>query len=120
MLFSSRGAHDKADAAISTQQADAAPVTPYMPRVFRAGLGRIPRCCDVHEDWPILAQHLLDDFPTAGVREVIRTLYKARSVVDTFGLAPQDALLVAELMTRHRLMVPPANPQDSRARHREV
>jgi hypothetical protein len=120
VLFGSRGAHNRGDAAITTQPADAAQVTPYTPRVFRAGLGRIPRCCDVHDDWATLAQHLLDDFPTASIREVIRTLYKARTVVDTFGLAPQDALLVAELMTRHRLMVPPTNPQDSRARHRKV
>jgi hypothetical protein len=119
VLFGPRGAH-RGDATTSTQQADAAEVTPYSPRVFHAGLGRIPRCCDVHDDWPVLAQHLLDDFPTASIREVIRTLYKARTVVDGFGLAPPDQLLVAELMTRHRLMVPSANPRESRARHREV
>jgi hypothetical protein len=86
----------------------------YSPRVFQAGVGRIPRCCAVHDDWPILAQHLLDDFPTVAIREVIRALHKARTIVDTLGLDPSDSLLVAELMARHRLMVPPAVRPDPR------
>jgi hypothetical protein len=64
----------------------------------------IPRCCAVHPDWPTLAQHLLNDFPTATISQVVQEMRTARDQVDPIGLAAADALLIAELKVRHRLL----------------
>jgi hypothetical protein len=64
----------------------------------------IPRCCAAHADWPTLVQHLLNDFPTATINEVVHGVRDAREQVDRLGLAETDARLIAELITRHQLL----------------
>jgi hypothetical protein len=73
----------------------------------------LPRCCAVHADWPTLAEHLLQDFPTATISEVVRELREARAEVDRAGLEGSDALLVGELVIRRRLVDPTATPRSS-------
>jgi hypothetical protein len=76
----------------------------YLPRILQAGMAPIPRCCASHPDWPTLAQHLLNDFPAATISEVIREMRNARGQAERAGLTEPDGLLVAELITRHRLL----------------
>ena len=64
----------------------------------------IPRCCDAHDDWTTLAQHVADSFPQAPLSDIARELRMAKDVIDMFNLG-DDALEVAELIARHRLML---------------
>jgi hypothetical protein len=66
----------------------------------------LPRCCAIHADWPTLAEHLLKDFPRATISQVVRELRQARAEVDRAGMEGSDALLVAELVIRRRLIDP--------------
>lgn len=66
---------------------------------------RIPRCCDSHSDWRVLAQHLVDDFTELAAGDVVRELGRAKAAVESFQLDEADQVGVAELMTRHQLML---------------
>jgi len=77
-------------------------------RVLQPGMPPLPRCCAIHADWPTLAEHLLRDFPTATISQVVQQLRRARTEVDRAGLEGSDALLVAELVIRRRLIDPSA------------
>jgi hypothetical protein len=64
----------------------------------------IPRCCEAHTDWETLARHLVDSFPQASLRDVAQELRVAKDVIELCDLG-DDALQVAELIARHRLML---------------
>ena len=70
----------------------------------RDAMAGLPRCGAHHDDWPTMAQHLLDDFPECSIVDVVRELRDAKTAVDDVEL-DNDALDIAELIVRHRLMV---------------
>lgn len=74
----------------------------------------IRRCCPEHRDWPTLAMHVATAFPDVPVGQIARELHVARQAVTTFDLGG-EALQVAELIARHRLMVA-AGLRDDEAR----
>lgn len=65
----------------------------------------IPRCCASHVDWRQLGAHLVADFPTVRDSDVIGELTRVRRALDFVGLPLEDQLEVAELMTRHEMLV---------------
>ena len=64
----------------------------------------IPRCCQSHDDWPTLGRHLADAFPRLNVSDIARELRVAREAITTVDVG-DEALEMAELIARHRLMV---------------
>ena len=66
---------------------------------------RLQRCCDAHDDWRTLAEHLIAAFPAVAAGDVLRELARARDAVVAFSLDDSDQFGVAELMTRHQLML---------------
>ena len=66
---------------------------------------RLPRCCPEHPDWETLLAHLTDDFADLASTDVLRELARARQAVRIVTLDAADALHVAELITRHQLML---------------
>ena len=67
--------------------------------------GALPRCCPRHDDWPTLARHVVADFPDLRRSEIVREIGRARDAATSMGLDDGDALLVAELIARHQLML---------------
>ena len=63
------------------------------------------RCCSEHDDWRTLAEHLISDFRSLPAGDVLQELARAKSAVTAFGLSDSEQLGVAELMTRHQLML---------------
>lgn len=63
------------------------------------------RCCPKHDDWRVLAEHLVADFTSLAAGDVLQELARAKNAVTAFGLSDSEQLGVAELMTRHRLML---------------
>ena len=72
----------------------------------------LPRCCDSHDDWRTLAEHLVDDFPDLPAGDVLRELANAKAAVMEFALDDAEAFSVAELMARHQLMLLTGQVQD--------
>jgi len=66
---------------------------------------KLQRCCDTHEDWRTLAEHLVEAFPAVAAGDVLRELARSRDAVIAFSLEEREQLGVAELMTRHQLML---------------
>lgn len=67
--------------------------------------GRIARCCERHEDWNTLGEHLATDFPTVAVGDLLRVLTAARTAIEPFTLDEAEALDTVELITRQQLML---------------
>ena len=63
------------------------------------------RCCSEHQDWRILAEHLVADFDVLPAGDVLQELARGKNAVTAFGLSGSEQLGVAELMTRHQLML---------------
>jgi hypothetical protein len=81
-------------------------ITASMERAEQANtLEKIQRCCEQHDDWPTLAQHLLAAYPEAGIRDVIRELHQAREAVSDKGFDEADQRDLAEVIARNQLMV---------------
>src|SRR3954447_4238794 len=66
---------------------------------------KLERCCDSHDDWRILAEHLVEAFPAVAAGDVLRELARARDAVVAFALDEKDQFGVAELMARHQLLL---------------
>jgi hypothetical protein len=66
---------------------------------------KLQRCCDSHDDWRALAEHLIDAFPAVAAGDVLRELARSRDAVIAFSLEEREQFGVAELMTRHQLML---------------
>lgn len=65
----------------------------------------VPRCCDVHDDWSVLCEHLMAGFPAVPANEVVIEVAKARQAVERFALPQDEQFSTAELMARYHLMV---------------
>jgi hypothetical protein len=63
------------------------------------------RCCESHEDWRTLAEHLVEEFPAIPAGDVVRELTRAKDAVVAFALDEPDQYGVAELMARHQLLL---------------
>jgi len=61
------------------------------------------RCCPSHRDWPVLAQHLLDDYPDATITEIVREVRRARDAVEGLDMDGEEALRVGEAIVRNQL-----------------
>jgi hypothetical protein len=68
-------------------------------------LTQLARCCEAHDDWRVLAEHLVADFPSVAAGDVVRELTRAKDAVAAFALDEADAFAVAELMSRHQLLL---------------
>ena len=68
-------------------------------------LSQLRRCCPSHDDWRTLAEHLVAEFLAVAAGDVVRELTRARDAVQAFGLETPDQFAVAELMTRHQLLL---------------
>jgi hypothetical protein len=66
---------------------------------------RLPRCCPRHPDWPTLAHHLLEEFPSIPVADVVKEVTRAKTAVRQHGLEGADGLVTGELIVRHQLML---------------
>lgn len=62
-------------------------------------------CCEQHDDWVELCQHLIDRFPDVTTREVVEELSRCRKAIETFGLSDAEQLATGEVMARHGLLV---------------
>ena len=71
----------------------------------RSGLEPLPRCCPNHDSWPLLSQHLLEEFPDVAVADLVREVRRAKDAVAAAGLDGPDALATGELIARHQLML---------------
>src|SRR4051794_11954368 len=80
--------------------------TAVSPRFAQMDVPPLPRCCPRHADWLTLGDHLVLDFTDVSAGEVLEELGVAQQAVDRVRLADDDgALLIAELIARHRLMI---------------
>jgi|SRR6185312_17122699 len=68
-------------------------------------LVRLPRCCAEHDNWQVLAEHLCRDFPQIATDQVLRNLLDVQAVAGRFDLNAPEALDIAELIVRYRLML---------------
>jgi hypothetical protein len=63
-----------------------------------------PRCCDSHDGWPELSQHLIDSFRSIRSEEVMDVILRSRASVEAFGLPENEHLQTVEIMARYQLM----------------
>jgi hypothetical protein len=68
-------------------------------------LEKLPRCCPRHDDWVTLGEHLAADFVGVAVGDLLHDLIDARVTTERLGLDQGEALDIAELMVRHKLML---------------
>src|SRR5437764_9915972 len=66
---------------------------------------QLRRCCESHDDWRTLAEHLVEEFPAVAAGDVVRELTRSRDAVTAFALDDAEQLPVAEVMTRHQLLL---------------
>ena len=78
----------------------------------REDMAPLRRCCPQHDDWPTLTEHLVADFRTLPADDVLKELARAKSAVAAFGLSESEQLSVAELMTRHQLLLATGDVRD--------
>ena len=69
----------------------------------RADGGATASCCDSHDDWPTLTEHLIVAFPDAGLEEIVRAVAEAKTSTDGMELPDPEALRTGEVLARLRL-----------------
>lgn len=72
----------------------------------------LPRCCPSHDDWRVLTEHLIADFPALPAGDVLRELAQAKAATGTFAVDEAQRLDVAELMARHQLLLLSGDTED--------
>lgn len=70
-----------------------------------SGFDVLPRCCPRHPDWATLSEHLLVEFPSVPVSDVVREVRVAMIAATSVGLPDEAALDVGELIARQQLML---------------
>ena len=65
----------------------------------------LPRCCPQHADWATLTQHLVDEFPEIGIRDLVREVRRAKHAVEAVSMEPDEAVEIGELIARHQLLL---------------
>ena len=69
--------------------------------------------CEGHQDWPDVAQHLVDDFPDVPLTVIVREVHEARGATETASVEHPDALVVGEAIARHHLRLASGRTADS-------
>jgi hypothetical protein len=69
-----------------------------------AELSPILKCCESHDGWGELAEHLIALFPDLRVGEVVDVLRRARDAATEFGLPEEEHLQTVEIMVRYQLL----------------
>lgn len=64
----------------------------------------MPRCCAQHRDWATLSEHLLLEFPSVSICDVVREVRAAKIAATSVNLSDHDALEIGELIARQQLM----------------
>jgi hypothetical protein len=86
----------------------------------------LQRCCPQHDDYVVLAAHLVEDFRELPPPDVARQLVAARSAVEPFRMPAADDISMVELICRYQLSylagrfeeVARLDPQNHQARRR--
>lgn len=66
---------------------------------------RVRRCCDGHDSWQKLTEHLFSDYSDVPADQVVGQVARAQSAVNTFGIDTAEQLDMAEVLVRHQLML---------------
>jgi hypothetical protein len=61
-------------------------------------------CCESHQDWPQLTQHLVESFPDIPLVEIVGIVNRTREAEKVFGLPEAEHLATAEIIVRNQLM----------------
>lgn len=64
----------------------------------------LPRCCNTHPDWTVLARHLIDSYPEVEPAAIATEVQFARRAVEMAGLV-DEGMLIGELIARYRILV---------------
>jgi hypothetical protein len=67
-------------------------------------LSRTLKCCDTHDGWGDLAEHLIVLFPELRSGEVVDVIRRARDAAEEFGLPEIERLQTVEIMVRYQLL----------------
>jgi hypothetical protein len=67
-------------------------------------LSPVLKCCETHDGWGELAEHLVALFPDVRVGEVVDVIRRARDAVTDFGLPEGEHLQTVEIMVRYQLL----------------
>jgi hypothetical protein len=67
-------------------------------------LSPILKCCETHDDWGDLTEHLIELFPQLRAGDVVDVLRRARDAVTEFGLPETEHLQTVDIMARYQLM----------------
>ncbi len=62
------------------------------------------KCCETHDGWGDLAEHLIVLFPELRAGEVVDVIRRARDAAAEFGLPEIERLQTVEIMVRYQLM----------------
>jgi hypothetical protein len=65
--------------------------------------GKSGSCCESHETWEILFEHLLAEFPTVPPNRVLTLLSQANVSIGPYGLDRSTTLEMAETVARYQL-----------------
>lgn len=62
------------------------------------------KCCETHDGWGELAEHLVALFPELRAAEVVDVLRRARDAAIDFELPENEQLQTVEIMVRYHLL----------------
>ena len=75
-----------------------------MGKAKRPDCEPMARCCDRHDDWRTLADHLVAEFTDLPPDDVAAQLSNAKRAVEEVAMGDGDQLFVAELIARQQLL----------------
>jgi hypothetical protein len=67
-------------------------------------LSPIMKCCETHDGWGELAEHLVSLFPDLRVGEVVDVMRRSRDAAVEFELPENEQLQTVEIMVRYQLL----------------
>jgi hypothetical protein len=62
------------------------------------------KCCESHDGWGEVAEHLVALVPDPRVGKVVDVMRRARDAVNAFGLPENEHLQTVEIMVRYQLL----------------
>jgi hypothetical protein len=68
-------------------------------------LPRPQPCCDTHDTWTELCEHLVKRFPEVAAADVVDEVNRARAAIEVFALPLDQQLETGEIIARHGLMI---------------
>jgi hypothetical protein len=67
-------------------------------------LSPLRKCCETHDGWGELTEHLVALFPELKVAEIVDVLRRSRDAAVEFGLPENEQLQTVEIMVRYQLL----------------